>query len=91
MSGSSKCPHNDFHFNLNFQIMGDCNSRLVDVTCKCKSCGVDMIFPGVPVGVSLGATTVSPDGKELRIAMVAEGEVPSKQLDVRFNLSGLVQ
>jgi hypothetical protein len=71
---SSQCPHTALHFHLNNATFGDSNLHYLEVTITCTVCGIDMLFRGVPAGLSPDHPTASIDGKELRLPFIGEGE-----------------
>lgn len=71
---SSMCPHTALHFHLNNACFGDSNLHYLEVKVDCSICGAEMVFRGVPPGLSPDHPTASIDGKELRLPFIAVGE-----------------
>ena len=74
MSATTQCPHSYLHFHLNNACFGGTNLHYLELTARCQICGCDMVFPGWPMGSSPDHPAISPDGKELRIPFLGEGE-----------------
>lgn len=74
IGGSSQCPHSDLHFHLNNASFGNTNIHYLEITAKCKICDADMVFRGLPGGMSPDRPTSSIDGKELILPFLGEGE-----------------
>lgn len=75
MSASSQCGHSDLHFHLNNVRFGNTNIHYLEVTARCNVCAVDMVFRGLPAGLSPDQATSSLDGKTASIPFLGEGEV----------------
>ncbi len=74
VGASSQCPHSDLHFTLNNSGFGDTNLHYLEITARCKICGADIVWRGVSMGMGPDRPGISPDGKELRLPFLAEGE-----------------
>ena len=74
MSGSAQCPHADLHFHLNNARFGDTNIHYLEIKASCVTCGADMVFRGLPVGMSPEHPTASLDGKEIVLPFLGNGE-----------------
>lgn len=74
VGASTQCPHSDLHFHLNNSSFGDTNLHYLEITAKCSICGADMVFRGVPAGMSPEQPAASLDGKELRLPFLGENE-----------------
>lgn len=49
------CPHNDLHYNLNFQSFGDTNIKYIELSGYCKLCKKKIKFQGRKYGMSADA------------------------------------
>jgi hypothetical protein len=87
MSASSQCPHSDIHYHLNHHRSGDTNLMYLEITAKCSICNGDMAFRGAPMGSSPNHPAMSPDGKEMRLPFLCEGEDLTGK-PIGFTISG---
>ena len=77
------CEHGDFEANVWIDRLADPGKAVVTgfmahLTFKCKGCGAPMVFPGLPVGLSMiGGATTNVDATEVRLAMVPQGTAPT--------------
>lgn len=76
MSASARCPHVDVHIHVNCAHVGDSNTKYLEITARCKTCDVPMVFPCGNAGSSPMFPAVNVDGSEIRVPMRAEGEEP---------------
>lgn len=73
MSASTQCPHSDLHLNINNAGFGDTNLHYLEITARCKICGKRAAFRG-PMGMMPDQPAVAPDGSEIRVPFIFEGE-----------------
>ncbi|MGI9487329.1 MAG: hypothetical protein ACR2RF_15920 [Geminicoccaceae bacterium] len=88
MTSGIQCQHSDVHFDINQNHFGDTNVSSLDLTATCKICGVRFKFLGLPVGVSMAKPTVSVDGYEVKLPMVASNEKPDSKLGAFLKFEG---
>lgn len=74
MSGSTQCPHSDLHYSLHHVGLADTNLHYLEITGHCKICEKKLMFRGAPMGMSLEQPCISPDGQEIRLPFLCEGE-----------------
>lgn len=70
MSASTKCPHNDIHYQLNLQSFGDTNVRYLEIKGACKICDAPITFRGMQFGVNPNAPTMAIDGSEASLPLM---------------------
>lgn len=69
MTGSTQCPHNDVHYNLNLAAFGDTNLRYLEITGRCKICNAPLRFRG-PMGVAPDVAKISVDRETLHAPLL---------------------
>lgn len=74
MSGTSQCPHLEFAFDVKIARIKDDTIKMADIAGCCTTCGKAAVFRGLPFGVNWQHPTGSPDGQELRIPFVIDGD-----------------
>lgn len=69
------CVHENFAAFVEVTHLSDSGIRLVEVRIECAACGRGVVFPGIPIGMSLkGGAHVNFDGTILRAVAVMRGE-----------------
>lgn len=64
-----KCPHENFHAQVNVTRISDSGRFMADITIKCVACGEPFRFLGLPAGMDPNGAAVSVDGTEMRVAI----------------------
>lgn len=74
----TECRHHRLDVQLEVHHPADSNVKHFEIRAKCEDCAKPMEFLGVPgLGVSFENPTVSVDGIEIRLPLVAHGEAPA--------------
>ena len=81
MTAVAKCPHPDMEYHVHTANLGDSIMKAVEIKAKCRHCGKDMRFIGLPTGVSFQRPTVSADGLVVRFPMLAQDEEPDTHVE----------
>lgn len=74
MAASSQCPHSDLHIEVNNASFGDTNLHYLEIRATCRICSKRIAFRGAPNGMSPEFPTMAPDGSEVRLPFLADGE-----------------
>jgi hypothetical protein len=81
VSGSTQCPHLEFEFCVAVARFEDTNIKYAEVTGLCKNCAGEVIFRGMPLGVSPVHPTMALGGDEARLPfLIGEEEYDGKAL-----------
>ena len=70
------CEHKDFAAHVSVNRLEDSKRFQADVTIHCSVCGKPFRFIGLPLGLNLVGAAMSVDGREARLAIAPEGELP---------------
>lgn len=75
MSATSKCPHLNFHAQVNVARIADVGIMYADVTIKCTVCGAPAEFRGIDdIGLLPFKPTKSVDSREARLPFICFGD-----------------
>lgn len=77
MTASTQCPHSDLHFDLNHVHLADSNVHYLEVKARCNICEKQMVFRGLPLGLSPAQPTGSLGGDEVRLPFIGQDEEPT--------------
>lgn len=75
MSGSTQCPHSAVKYELNLAAFGDTNIRYLEIRAHCTICDAQMVFQGMPAGISPTQPTASFCGFEASLPVMFGDEV----------------
>ena len=75
------CNHPGVDVDVAVDAFEDTNVRIVKVTARCLSCGVRMMFLGMPIGFSFARPTTCVEGVEAIFPMVPEGVIADREME----------
>lgn len=90
MSASSKCPHLSFNANVNVIRLEDTGLKYAELTVRCIHCDAPAVFRGMPIGLSPAQPMMQPDGQEVRLPFICDGD-PEPKPSAGFTIRSIQQ
>lgn len=68
----STCQHKNFKSEVKINRFEDRPELIAEIKINCSDCNEPMQFIGLPIGLSFSGASISPDGDEVRLAMLPQ-------------------